>query len=113
MLAHARALLTSTDEGVTAYLHADLRDTGYILREARRILDFGQPIAVLLLAVLHFIPDADNPAGIVAALAEALRGTGTVPGRSPPAVAPPHPGCDHPSGPSQQSLGRLRDVLRA
>jgi hypothetical protein len=68
VISHARALLTSTDEGMCDYLHADLRDTGYILREARRIFDFGQPVAVLLLAVLHFIPDSDDPAAIVAAL---------------------------------------------
>lgn len=52
--------------------NADLRDTAYILREARRALDFTRPIAVLLLAVLHFIPDTDDPAGIVAALAGPL-----------------------------------------
>jgi S-adenosyl methyltransferase len=72
VMSHARALLTSTEEGCCAYLHADLRDTACILREARRTLDFSRPIAVLLLAVLHFIDDADDPAGIVAALAGAL-----------------------------------------
>jgi hypothetical protein len=72
VMSHARALLTSTDEGCCGYLQADLRDTGTILREARRTLDFGQPVAVLLLTVLHFIPDADGPAGIVAALTEPL-----------------------------------------
>jgi hypothetical protein len=72
VMSHARALLTSTDEGCCDYVQADLRDTGTILREARRTLDFGQPVAVLLLAVLHFIPDADGPAGIVAALTETL-----------------------------------------
>jgi S-adenosyl methyltransferase len=72
VMSHARALLASSDEGCCAYLQADLRDTGHILREARRTLDFGRPVAVLLLAVLHFIPDADDPAGIVAALAETL-----------------------------------------
>jgi hypothetical protein len=72
VMAHARALLTSTDEGCCDYLHADLRDTEYILREAARTLDFTQPVAVLLLAVLHFVPDADDPPGIVAALAAGL-----------------------------------------
>ena len=72
VMSHARALLTSTDEGCCDYVQADLRDTEAILREARRTLDSGQPVAVLLLAVLHFIPDADGPAGIVAALTETL-----------------------------------------
>jgi len=72
VMSHARALLTGSDEGCCDYVQADLQDTGHILREARRTLDFGQPVAVLLLAVLHFIPDADGPAGIVAALTETL-----------------------------------------
>ena len=60
------------DEGSCDYLHADLRDTAYILKEARRTLDFNLPVAVLLLAVLHFIDDEDDPAGIVTALAGPL-----------------------------------------
>jgi S-adenosyl methyltransferase len=72
VMTHARALLASTDEGSCDYLHGDLRDTAYILREARRTLDFSLPVAVLLLAVLHFIDDKDDPAGIVTALAGPL-----------------------------------------
>jgi hypothetical protein len=72
VMSHARALLSSTDEGCCDYLHADLRDTEYILKEARRTLDFNLPVAVLLLAVLHFIADEDDPAGIVTALAGPL-----------------------------------------
>jgi hypothetical protein len=72
VLAHARALLTSTREGSCDYLDADLRDTSAVLAGASWTLDFGQPTAVLLLAVLHFIPDADDPAGIVATLARQL-----------------------------------------
>jgi len=72
VLSHARALLTSTPEGKTDYIQADLRDTETILTAARRTLDFGKPIAVLLLAILHFIPDADDPYGIVAKLMEAV-----------------------------------------
>jgi hypothetical protein len=68
VMAHARALLTSTDEGSCDYLETDLRDTEYILRQATRTLDFTQPVAVMLLAILHFIPDSDDPPGIVAAL---------------------------------------------
>ena len=66
VLAHARALLTSAPEGACAYLDADIRDTGNVLRAASGLLDFGQPIAVMLIGILHLIPDADDPAGIVA-----------------------------------------------
>ena len=72
VLAHARALLASGAGGTCDYLHADLRDPGGILAGAARTLDLGRPAAVLLLAVLHFLPDADDPAGIVAALAAGL-----------------------------------------
>jgi hypothetical protein len=72
VLAHARALLTSTPEGATAYLDADLRDTPAILREAAQTLDFGQPIALMLLIILHLIPDADDPYGVVSTLVQAL-----------------------------------------
>jgi hypothetical protein len=72
VLAHARALLTSTRQGACDYLEADLRDPGHILDKAAAALDFTQPVAVLLLAVLHFLPDADYPAAIVATLAAGL-----------------------------------------
>src|ERR1700678_2943173 len=57
VLSHARALLTSSPEGVTAYLDADLRDTDRILELAADTLDFSQPVAIMLLAILHYIPD--------------------------------------------------------
>jgi hypothetical protein len=72
VLAHARALLTSTPEGKCSYLHADVRDTATILAAAARTLDLTQPVAVLLLAILHFIPETDDPPAIVAALAAGL-----------------------------------------
>jgi hypothetical protein len=72
VLAHARALLSSSEQGATAYLDADLRDTGKILEAARRTLDFGEPVAVMLIAVLHLIGDADDPAGIIAQLMDAV-----------------------------------------
>ena len=71
VLAHARALLTSAS-GKTAYIDADLRDTAAILEQAAQTLDFSQPVAVMLIAVLHLIPDADDPWGIVAALMRAV-----------------------------------------
>src|SRR6201996_4906695 len=72
VLAHARALLTSSREGKTAYLDADLREPAKILGQAAEVLDFSQPVAVLLVAVLHFIQDADDPYGIVTTLLEAV-----------------------------------------
>src|SRR5215472_10568442 len=72
VLTHARALLASSPEGVTAYLDADLRDTGEILEQAARTLDFGQPVAVMLLGILHCIPDEDDPAAIMARLTAAV-----------------------------------------
>ena len=72
VLSHAQALLTSSPEGKTDYIQADLRDTDTILKGAARTLDFGRPVAVLLIAVLHFIPDADDPYAIVARLLEAV-----------------------------------------
>ena len=71
VISHARALLTSSPEGATDYLQADLRDTAAVLSGAARTLDFGQPVAVLLMGVLHFIPDEDGPYRIVARLMDA------------------------------------------
>ncbi len=71
VLVHARALLTGTSEGATAYLDADLRDPGTILARASETLDFGRPIAVMLLAILQLIPDGDNPHSLVAQLMDA------------------------------------------
>jgi S-adenosyl methyltransferase len=76
VLAHARALLTGAPEGATDYLAADLRDTATILDQAAQTLDFSQPVAVVLMAILHLIPDTDDPYGIVAKL------TGAVPSGS-------------------------------
>jgi len=71
VLAHARALLTSSPEGKTDYIEADLRETDTILSAAARTLDFSKPVAILLLAVLHFIPDEDDPYAIVRKLMDA------------------------------------------
>ena len=66
VLAHARALLDSHEAGATEYIDADLRDTDAILSQAAQLLDFTKPVAVTMLTILHVIPDADNPAAIVA-----------------------------------------------
>ncbi|MGH4020407.1 MAG: SAM-dependent methyltransferase [Pseudonocardiaceae bacterium] len=72
VLAHARALLTSSPQGVTDYIDADVRDTGKILREAARTLDFTQPIALMLLGIMEHILDIDRPHAIVNQLLDAL-----------------------------------------
>jgi S-adenosyl methyltransferase len=72
VLAHARALLTSSEAGATEYIDADLRDTDAILTQARQLLDFTKPVAVTLVALLHAIPDSDDPHAIVARLMDAV-----------------------------------------
>jgi len=72
VLAHARALLTSDPPGATDYIDADLRNTGAILAQAARTLDFSQPVAVMLVGILQCIPDEDDPRRIVAALMDAV-----------------------------------------
>lgn len=69
---HAEALLKSTPEGACAYAQADLRDPEFILSEAARTLDLHKPVALMLVQTLHFIPDSDDPHGIVARLMAAL-----------------------------------------
>jgi hypothetical protein len=74
VLAHARALLTSTPQGRSAYIEADLCEPETILRAPalRETLDFSKPVALMLVGILHFIPDERAPAGAVAALVDAL-----------------------------------------
>jgi hypothetical protein len=64
VLTHAQALLASSREGACAYIDADLRDPEKILAAARETLDFARPVAVMLVAILQWIDDADDPAGI-------------------------------------------------
>jgi S-adenosyl methyltransferase len=73
VLAHARALLTSSPEGKTAYIDADLRDPDKILQEAARTLDFTQPIAIMLMGILGHIADDDEAQSIVKRLAGGVR----------------------------------------
>jgi hypothetical protein len=74
VLAHARALLTGTPEGRTQYIEADIREVDAILNSPRlaRTLDLNQPVALLLIAILHFVPDSDDPNGVVRRLLDAL-----------------------------------------
>ena len=74
VLRHAQALLTSTREGVTSYLDADVRDPEKILDQAAATLDFSQPVALLLMGILHSVEDRSDPHGIVRKLVDALPG---------------------------------------
>ena len=71
VLTHARALLTSGPEGRTDYIDADLKDPAVILEQAAKTLDFDQPIALCLVAVLHFVED-EQAYPIVRELVDAL-----------------------------------------
>ncbi len=74
VLVHARALLTSAPEGRTAYIQADLRSPLDILSSpvVRSVLDFGQPVALMLVAVLHFLQEEDKPEAVLKTLLDAL-----------------------------------------
>jgi hypothetical protein len=72
VLLHARALLKSTPEGACDYIQADLRNPEAILAEAARTLDFGKPVALMLLAIMQFIVDEEDPYALVSRLLAAL-----------------------------------------
>jgi ubiquinone/menaquinone biosynthesis C-methylase UbiE len=66
VLAHARALLTNTTpEGVTTYVDADVHDIETIVSDARNVLNFNEPIAVMFLGILGYVPDFDEAMSIV------------------------------------------------
>jgi len=72
ILVHARALLTSTPQGATDYVQADLREPDTILREAARTLDFTRPVGLMLLGILNFITDTEEAHAIVERLLDAF-----------------------------------------
>ena len=72
VLAHARALLTSTVEGSATYVEADLRDVDRILAAAARTISFDEPVGVVLLGVLDFLPDDGEARGAVKAIVDAI-----------------------------------------
>ena len=72
VLAHARALLTSTPEGACDYIDADLRDVDKILSAAAKTLDFTRPAALMLLGIVGQIPDSDNPQSVIRRLMEPM-----------------------------------------
>jgi SAM-dependent methyltransferase len=104
VLAHARALLTSVT-APTAYIDADARDAARLLAEAARFLDFSLPVAVMLVGVLHCIPDADAPGRIVSELVRAV----------PPGsyLAISHPASDIHAGPMAEGAAEMNKSLTA
>ena len=72
VIAHARAMMVSGPDGSCDHVEADLRDPAVILKAAGRTLDLGHPVALLLLLVLHLIPDADGPEEVVRSLLAGL-----------------------------------------
>ncbi len=105
VLLHARALLTSRPEGATAYIDGDLRDPDKILAEAAGLLDFDQPVAIMLLGVLHCIPDEDDPAALVRRLLAA------VPAGSYLVIA--HPASDINTEQMSQSMRQYNEQVRS
>jgi hypothetical protein len=73
VLAHARALLTNTTpEGVTTYVDADVRDIETIISDARNVLNFNEPIAVMFLGILGYVPTFDEARSIVTRAMDAV-----------------------------------------
>lgn len=72
VLTHARALLTSTPEGRTDYLDEDLRNIDAVLEHAAKTLDFSRPVALMLLGVVIFIGDDEDPYALVRQLVDRL-----------------------------------------
>ena len=107
VLSHAQALLTSSPEGACAYIDADIRDTGTILRDAAEMLDFSRPVAVCLIMILQFVPDQDDPWQITRALMDAM------PSGSYPAVAHPASDVDQEVAPALRRLNTRMGGIRA
>jgi hypothetical protein len=72
VLAHAHELIRSTPEGKAAFIRGDFREPDAILEQAAETLDFTQPIAVMLIALLHFFRDSDDPYRLVARLVDSM-----------------------------------------
>jgi hypothetical protein len=72
VVAHSKLILDGNPDATV--IKGDVRDPGAILAdpETRRLIDFSEPVAVLLVAVLHFVPDSDHPEQVIATLRDAL-----------------------------------------
>jgi hypothetical protein len=96
VLAHARALLGSTPQGATDYVQSDLRSTEKLVKAAAGTLDFSQPVAILLIAVLHFIQDDEDAYRIVRRLTDAVpSGSYLVIVHAPSDLHPPQAMAEH------------------
>ena len=121
VVAHARALLEKGSPGVLV-LQGDVREPGKIISDAKGLIDFSEPVAVLLFAILHFLTDADDPHAVVASLAghlapgsavgiSHLTGEGTEPDRGF-AAQEVYQGASAPAVPrSREDITRLFDGL--
>ena len=103
VLSHARALLGSTSEGITACVERDLRDTAAVLTQAAETLDLTRPVAVILLAVLDHVSDLDQARRSVARLLAA------VPPESFLVIS--HAASDIDSGETAEMIRRLNQYL--
>jgi O-methyltransferase involved in polyketide biosynthesis len=122
VVTHARVLLENGSQGVMV-VEGDLRDPEKFLGEAQGLLDFSEPVAVLLLAVLHFLTDDDQPHAVVHRLAEAVvpgsvvaishvTGEGTAPDKDQ-AAREVYRGASAPAVPrSRQDITRFFDGLQ-
>ncbi len=74
VLIHARALMEAQSQGTTTVIQADLRDPRNLLShpQVQSLIDFGEPVGVNLVAILHFIKDEEDPGRIVRTLRDAL-----------------------------------------
>ncbi|GAA1984474.1 SAM-dependent methyltransferase [Catenulispora subtropica] len=74
VLAHARVLMADQDHGRTVFIHADARDPDALLADQtlRTVIDFSQPVGVLLIGILHFMPDHDRPGELISGLLKAV-----------------------------------------
>ncbi|MER5476980.1 SAM-dependent methyltransferase [Streptomyces sp. NPDC002734] len=72
VLAHAEALLRGTPEGAVEFLHADAREIDVVLEKAAKVLDFSRPVAISLIALLHFVSDEDGAVRLIERVKEAL-----------------------------------------
>ena len=121
VVTHARALLEKGSDGVLV-VQGDVREPGKIISDAKALIDFSEPVAILLFAILHFLPDEDDPYGIVGTLADALvpgsavaishlTGEGTDPAKGR-AAQQVYQGASAPAVPrSRQEIARFFDGL--
>jgi len=107
VLSHAQALLTSTPEGACAYIDADIRDTGKILKDAANLLDFTQPVGLMMSGILGYVADYGEARSIVRRLLDA------VPSGSYLTIAHPASDVDQYVGPALRQLSTRMGGTRA